>query len=194
MGGVMIKHSIRVSFSLLALMTLLCGGAYPAAVTALAQLLFPASAGGSLLHGHGSALLGQQFSQGRYFWGRLSSTTPPYNAAASGGSNASPANPVLRKAARERIEALRKADPKNKKPIPADLVTSSGSGLDPHISMAAAEYQIPRVARARRMKEEVVLELVKEYRRTPFLGFIGQERVNVVRLNLALDKKIGSRP
>ncbi len=185
----------RAAVSLLVLMTVLLGMVYPLLVTGIAGMVFPHKAGGSLMEKNGKIIgsewLGQSFTQPKYFWGRLSATTPPYNAAASSGSNFSPANPKLLDAANDRIRALKKYDPANKAPIPVDLVTASASGLDPDISVAAAEYQVARVAKTRDMKEEDVKALIKQYRRKRTLGFIGEARVNVLLLNLALDEGSG---
>jgi len=183
---------LRPAVVSLAVMTLLTGLAYPLVVTALAQLAFPRQANGSLIERDGrvigSELIGQAFDDPAYFWGRLSATGPTaYNAAASSGSNYGPLNPALREAAQSRVDALKTADPSNASPIPVDLVTSSGSGLDPHISPAAAAYQVPRVARARGLSEEQVRSLVGQYTDGRLLGFFGEPRVNVLKLNLALD-------
>lgn len=182
---------IRATVVLLLLCTLLLGGAYPFLVLGAGKLLFPHRAAGSLVEKNGaivgSELLGQEFTAAKYFRGRLSATTPPYNAAASSGSNLSPGNPKLKEAVEARIAALQKLDPKNKAPVPVDLVTASGSGLDPHISPAAAEYQLARVARARGMKEAQVRALVKQYTEGDVFGMVGRSYVNVVLLNLALD-------
>lgn len=132
-------------------------------------------------------MISQPFTDPRYFWGRPSATIPPYNAAASSGSNLGPTNPVLLEAVKVRIAALQAADPGNHEPVPADLVTASGSGLDPHISPAAAEHQVPRVARLRGMVEEAVRALVARFTENPLLGFLGESRVNVLQLNRALD-------
>jgi K+-transporting ATPase ATPase C chain len=185
---------IRQSITLLALLTVVTGIAYPLAVTGLAQLLFPQAANGSVLvrdgKPMGSALIGQPFSDPRYFWSRPSATAPfPYNSAASTGSNLGPTNSTLTDAARQRVDALRTADPGNKAPVPVDLVTASGSGLDPHISPAAAEYQVARVARARAMPVEAVRKLVTGATEGRQLGVLGEPRVNVLALNLALDGK-----
>jgi len=192
MGESTMKN-LRTAFSLLLILTLLLGGIYPLVVMGFAQTFFHHRAGGSLiLRGDrvlGSSLLGQEFTSPKYFWGRLSATTPPYNAAASGASNFSPANPKLLEAVNARIAALKKADPQNKARIPVDLVTASGSGLDPHISHAAADYQIARVAAARGMKESQVKALVEQYTEKPGFGLLGDPYVNVVKLNLALDEK-----
>jgi K+-transporting ATPase ATPase C chain len=179
---------------MLMLLTLLTGVLYPLAVTGLAQLVFPAQANGSLLlrdgRPVGSALIGQAFDDPKYFWGRPSATGPfPYNAAASSGSNLGPANPDLLKTVAERVATLQKADPGNAAPIPVDLVTASGSGLDPHITPAAALYQATRVARARHLDESVVRRLVNQHTEERQLGLLGEPRVNVLRLNLALDAR-----
>lgn len=176
----------------LAMLTLITGAIYPLAVTGLAQALFPHQANGSLIvkgkQALGSELIGQPFDDPKYFWGRLSATWPsPYNAAASSGSNLGPLNPDLARAARARINALRVADPGNAAPIPVDLVTASASGLDPHISVAAALYQVPRVARARGKSQESMRQLVARYTEGRQLGLLGEPRVNVLKLNLALD-------
>jgi K+-transporting ATPase ATPase C chain len=161
-------------------------------LTGLAQLIFPHQANGSLIVENGqtvgSELIGQSFDDPKYFWGRLSATGPfPYNAAASTGSNLGPTNSVLTETVQARITALKATDPQNSQPIPVDLVTASGSGLDPHISVAAALYQVPRVARARGMSEDAVRLLVDQYTKGRQLGFLGEPRVNVLMLNLALD-------
>jgi potassium-transporting ATPase KdpC subunit len=188
----MMLQSLRAIVSLLVISTVLLGFVYPLAVTVLAQLAFPSASGGSLLETQGgvagSELLGQQFTKDRYFWSRPSATQPPYNATASSGSNLSPANPKLLERVNERVAALKKADPKNTLPIPVDLVTASASGLDPHISVAAAEYQVARVARARGHKEQDIRALVATFVEEPGFGVIGEARVNVLRLNMALDK------
>jgi K+-transporting ATPase ATPase C chain len=183
---------IRPALVVLALLTLVTGVAYPLIVTGIAQVVFPAQANGSLILRDGkpvgSGLIGQRFDDPKYFWGRLSATAPfPYNAGASSGSNLGPINPALHAAAKGRIDALREADPSNHAPIPVDIVTASGSGLDPDISPAAAFYQVPRVARARSLDEERVREFVHIHIRHRQLGVLGEPRVNVLRLNLALD-------
>lgn len=185
---------IRQSITLLALLTIVTGIAYPLAVTGLAQLLFPLAANGSVLLRDGkpvgSALIGQPFSDPRYFWSRPSATAPfAYNSAASTGSNLGPTNSALTDAVRQRVDALRTADPGNTAPVPVDLVTASASGLDPHISPAAAEYQVARVARARAMPVEAVRKLVAGATEGRQLGVLGEPRVNVLALNLALDGK-----
>lgn len=178
-------------------LTVLTGLAYPLAVTGLAQAVFPRQAQGSLIVQNGrvlgSELVGQHTEEPKYFWGRLSATQDaegkplPANAANSGGSNLAPSNPELRKTAEARIAALCAADPGNLRPVPGDLVTASASGLDPHISPAAAEFQIARVARARGLDEARVKELVARCTEGRTLGLLGEPRVNVLRLNLALD-------
>ena len=173
--------------------TIITGVIYPLAVTGVAQTIFPQPANGSLIIKDGkpvgSALIGQPFSDPKYFWGRLSATAPfPDNAAASSGSNLGPTNPVLIGEVKARIDALHTADPQNTQPIPVDLVTSSGSGLDPDISVAAALYQVPRVARARGMSEAQVRALVDQFISSRQFGILGEPRVNVLQLNLALDK------
>jgi K+-transporting ATPase ATPase C chain len=176
------------------LLTVVTGIFYPLLVTGVAQLAFPEKANGSLIRREGgyagSELIGQPFDDPKYFWGRLSATPDfPYNSASSSGSNLGPSNPALVEAVKARVEALQKADPGNKSPIPIDLVTSSGSGLDPHISPAAAIYQIPRVARARGLAEDQVRRLVEQFTEPRQWGFLGEPRVNVLKLNLALDRQ-----
>ena len=183
---------IRNAVSLLLLMTAITGIAYPFAVTGIAQLAFPWQANGSLIVRDGkpigSALIGQQFTDPKYFWGRPSATTPqPYNGTASGGSNLGPSNPALTDAVRQRITALRAADPGNDAPVPVDLVTASGSGLDPDISPAAALYQANRVAHARDLPPNEVRALVERHTQERQFGVLGEPRVNVLELNLALD-------
>lgn len=183
---------LRPSLVLLAAFTALTGLAYPAFVTGVARVLFPREAAGSMVvHGGapaGSALVGQPFSEPRWFWGRPSATTPvPYDGRASSGSNLGPTNPALLDAVKARIGALRAADPGNDAPVPVDLVTASGSGLDPHLSPAAALYQVPRVARARGLPPERVRALVEQRIERPALPLMGPPYVNVLALNLALD-------
>jgi len=179
---------------MLLLFTLLTGALYPALVTAIAQTLMAEQANGSLIkdpqgQAVGSALIGQTFSEAKYFWSRPSATSPySYNAAASSGSNLGPTNPALSDAVAARIQALKDADPHNKAPVPVDLITASGSGLDPHISPAAAEYQIQRVAKARKIGEAKVRELVAAHSEARQWGVFGEPRVNVLALNLALDR------
>jgi K+-transporting ATPase KdpC subunit len=176
----------------LLIFTILTGLVYPLVVTGIAQLVFPRQANGSLILNNGqvagSSLIGQPFDDPKYFWGRLSATGPyPYNAASSFGSNLGPTNPALLDEVKARIAALKAADPGNTQPIPVDLVTSSGSGLDPDISVAAALYQLPRVARVRGLSESAVRALVDKYTQGRQLGFLGEPRVNFLELNLALD-------
>ncbi len=183
---------LRPALSLFVLLTLVTGVVYPLAVTGIARLAFPTAARGSLIvkddQPLGSALIGQHFTAPGYFWGRPSATAPyPNNAAASGGSNQGPLNPALVAAVKGRIAALKAADPGNTQPIPLDLVTASGSGLDPHISPAAARFQVERVARARTLEPHRVEALVERFTEGRQWGVFGEPRVNVLRLNLALD-------
>lgn len=176
----------------LAAFTILTGIIYPMTVMGIAQFFFPVQANGSLIVKNGepvgSALIGQQFDDPKYFWGRPSSTMVyPYNAAASSGSNLGPGNPALHEAVRMRIYRLRAADPGNDNPVPVDLVTASGSGLDPHISPAAAEYQIQRVSKNRGVDEAKIRALIVSHTEERSFGILGEPRVNVLRLNLALD-------
>src|SRR5437868_14618382 len=185
---------LRAALVSLVVLTGVTGVVYPVVVTAIAQLVFPHQANGSLIVKDGkvvgSALIGQSFDDPKYFWGRPSATSPfGYNAASSSGSNLSPTNPALLKAVQERVDALRAADPGNTAPVPVDLVTASGSGLDPHISPAAALYQVGRVARARKVDEEAVRRLVEAHIEGRWLGVLGEPRVNVLELNLALDAR-----
>jgi K+-transporting ATPase ATPase C chain len=186
------RAQIRPALLLLTVFTLITGLVYPGAVTLLARLAFPGRAGGSLIardgRAVGSALIGQPFSDPRYFWARPSATGPvEYNGAASSGSNYGPLNPALQQRVADRVSALRAADPDNTAPIPIDLVTASGSGLDPHISPAAAAYQIDRVARARGLTRDTVAALVERHSAGRTFGILGEPRVNVLALNLALD-------
>lgn len=183
---------LRPTVVILVLLTFVTGVAYPGLVTGIAQAVFPIQANGSLIVREGrpvgSALIGQPFDDPKYFWGRLSATAPfGNNAGASSGSNLGPLNRSLHAAAKARADTLRAADPGNPAPIPVDLVTSSGSGLDPHISPAAALYQVPRVAKARDRDEATVRRLVAEHTEDRQWGVLGEPRVNVLRLNLALD-------
>jgi len=184
---------IRNALSMLLVMTVITGLVYPLVATGVAQALFPHQANGSLIMRNGkpigSALIGQSFDDPKYFWGRPSATTPqPYNGTASNGSNLGPTNPALRDAVKQRIDALHAADPGNNAPVPVDLVTASGSGLDPEISPAAAQYQIARVARVRKLSAEQVQQLVAQNTQGRQLGLLGEPRVNVLQLNLALDQ------
>ncbi len=174
------------------LLTLLTGIGYPLLVTGIAQLTMPARANGSLIMKDGkplgSSLMGQSFSDPKYFWSRPSATAPmPYNPTASGGSNLGPTNPALTDAVKARVQALRDADPGNTQPVPVDLVTASASGLDPHISPAAAEYQLARVARVRNLNPDTLRKLVADHTEGRQFGIFGEPRVNVLELNLALD-------
>lgn len=184
----------RPALAILGVLALVTGVAYPLAVTAAAGLLFPAAAQGSLVVRDGvrigSALIGQPFGDPRFFWGRPSATAPvPYEAASSSGSNLGPTNADLAAAVRARVAALRAADPGNPAPVPVDLVTASASGLDPHITPAAALYQARRVARARGLPEDAVRRLVEAHVEGRQLGILGEPRVNVLRLNLALERR-----
>ncbi len=189
---------VKPALIFLLIFTVITGIIYPLVVTSIAQVAFPSQANGSLIIRNGkvvgSQLIGQQFDDPKYFWGRLSSTSPfPYNAyyaqtlTASSGSNYGPTNPALLQEVQARIQALKKADPTNTAPIPVDLVTSSGSGLDPDISVAAALYQVHRVASTRRLSDAQVKALVNRYTEGRQFGFLGEPRVNVLNLNLALD-------
>ena len=187
----MIRH-IRPALVSLLFFTVLTGVAYPLLVTGIAQLVFPAQANGSLIVRQGkpvgSELIGQPFTDPRYFWSRVSATSPvPYNAASSTGSNYGPLNPALFQTVQSNIQALKAADSLNAAPIPVDLVTSSGSGLDPDISVAAALYQVDRVARVRHLDSGTVREMVSRFTKGRTLGFLGEPRLNVLELNLALD-------
>ena len=185
---------IRQSIVMLALLTLVTGVVYPLLATGLAQLLFPHAANGSLIERDGktmgSELIGQAFSDPEYFWSRPSATAPfPDNSAASSGSNLGPTNPALADTIKQRVQALRAADPGNTAPVPVDLVTASGSGLDPHISPAAAEYQIERVARVRGVPTTDIRKRIVDATEGRTFGILGEPRVNVLRLNLALDSR-----
>jgi K+-transporting ATPase ATPase C chain len=187
-----ISRQLRSALVLLGVMILLTGIIYPSFVTLIAQIAFPHQANGSLIAGEGtilgSELIGQQFDQEGYFWGRPSATQPsPYNGSASSGSNYGPSNEELLGNIQKRIEALKKSDPGNTMSIPVDLVTYSASGLDPHISRAAALYQVPRVARQSHVSEEILQEMVNRFTEGRQFGVLGEPRVNVLRLNLALD-------
>jgi len=190
-------RQLRPVFMVFLLLTFVTGIAYPLLVTGVAQLVFPEEAKGSLIRSEGgyagSELVGQPFDEPKYFWGRPSATPDfPYNSAFSSGSNLGPSNPALMETVKARVEALQKADPGNKSPIPIDLVTSSGSGLDPHISPAAAIYQISRVVRVRGLSADQVRRLVDQFTEPRQWGFLGEPGVNVLKLNRALDR-ISSR-
>jgi K+-transporting ATPase ATPase C chain len=185
------KSQLRPAFFMLLIFTIITGIIYPVTVTGIAQLLFPHQASGSIINiedgkAIGSELIGQQFDAPKYFWGRLSAVE--YNADLSSGSNYGPMNPALLEAVQSRIDALKASDPNNTLPIPVDLVTASASGLDPHISVAAALYQVHRVASARGLSEADIQSLVEKYTEGRQLGFLGEPRVNVLLLNLALDE------
>jgi len=183
----------RPALVLLLILTLLTGVAYPLLVTGIVQVVFPVQAGGSLLmrdgKAVGSSLIGQSFSDPKHFWSRPSATAPqPYNGVASGGSNLGPLNPSLTDGIKARIDALEAADPTNTAPVPVDLVTASASGLDPDISLAAAYYQAPRVARERKIQLGKVQALIASHAHKRWLGILGEPRVNVLELNLALEE------
>lgn len=186
--------TLRPALVVFGALTLLCGVLYPVAVTGIGRVAFAHQVDGSLIEvggkSVGSSLIGQPFAQPGYFWSRPSATAPmPYNAAGSAGSNQAATNPALLDAVKERVAALKAADPGNRTPIPVDLVTASASGVDPEISLAAAEYQAHRIAAARKLPEQQVRALIERYRNGPALGFLGEARVNVLALNLALDGK-----
>jgi K+-transporting ATPase ATPase C chain len=186
------RSEIRPALLMLLVLSILTGVLYPLAITGIAQAVFPHQANGSLIvrggQVVGSSWIGQEFSAPRYFWGRLSATSPAYNAGSSSGSNYGPLNPALFDAFKGLITALRAADPEARLPVPVDLVTASGSGLDPHISVAAADYQVPRVAKARGLAPETVRRLIARHTTGRLLGVIGEPVVNVLELNLDLDR------
>ena len=189
----MLFRQLKPAIVLFILLTVLTGVVYPLLVTGIAQTVFHHQAEGSLIttkNGKviGSSLIGQNFDDPKYFWGRVSATSPAYNASSSSGSNLGPLNPALLDEVKGRISALKAADPDNHSPIPVDLVTSSGSGLDPHISIAAAEYQLGRVARARGLSTDAVKSIVTQNTQGRFLGFLGEPVVNVLQVNLAMDQ------
>ncbi|MCC6398397.1 MAG: potassium-transporting ATPase subunit KdpC [Bacteroidetes bacterium] len=186
------KQHLRPAVALLVLFTLITGALYPLLIVGIAQGVFPFEANGSIIQRDGnpigSALIGQQFTSAKYFWSRLSATAPfPYNAGASSGSNYGPMNRSLLNATRSRVEQLRGADSLNMQSIPVDLATASASGLDPHISIQSAQYQLSRVARERNLPEVKVRSLVEQCTESRTFGFLGEPRVNVLKLNLALD-------
>jgi potassium-transporting ATPase KdpC subunit len=188
----MLLKQLRTSISAIVFMTIITGVLYPLVITGLAQLVFPGKANGSMIERDGrvlgSALIGQQFYNPKYFWSRLSTTSPyAYNASASTGSNYGPLNPALQDAVNKRVLDLRKMDSLNTQPIPIDLVTASASGLDPHISISAASYQAARVARTRGLSEQQVRAILNQYTEGRIFGILGEPRVNVLQLNLALD-------
>lgn len=186
------REQIRPVITIFIVLTVITGVVYPLTVTVIAQAFFHNQANGSLMLSKegkliGSALIGQNFDEPKYFWGRLSATTPAYNASASSGSNLGPSNSALVDAVKSRIAALKAANPDNKAPIPVDLVTASGSGLDPHLSLAGANYQLSRVARLRNLSEKTVKNIVDENTSGRFLGLLGEPAVNILKVNLALD-------
>lgn len=191
-GKNMVREQIKPAILSFIVLSIITGLLYPLFITGLAQIFFYKQANGSLIYQNGkpvgSALIGQSFDDPKYFWGRVSATSPKfYNASSSSGSNIGPSNPALMDEVKARIKALQDADPDNKVPIPVDLVTSSASGLDPHISLAAAYYQLGRIARLRGLPEETIKALLQKYTQGRFLGVIGEPVVNVLELNLALD-------
>jgi len=188
----MLLAQVRPAIVSFVIFTALTGVLYPLFVTGVAQTLFHKQAEGSLIVSSegkilGSTLIGQNFDDPKYFWGRISATSPTYNASASSGSNLGPSNPALLDEVKGRITALKAADPNNSDPIPVDLVTSSGSGLDPHISLAAAKYQLARVARVRGLEQNAVQQIIDQSTQGRFLGLLGEPVVNVLQANLALD-------
>jgi len=190
----MFNKQIKPAVLILAIFTVVTGVLYPLAITAVGQMVFPHSANGSIVFRNGrpvgSSLIGQEFSDPKYFWGRPSATSPTgYNPLPSSGSNLGPLNPALRERVEARVKMLQDADPENKSLIPVDLVTASASGLDPHISLAGALYQVPRVARARGVSQEQIVRLVKENTTGRLAGVFGEPVVNVLQLNLALDQR-----
>jgi K+-transporting ATPase ATPase C chain len=189
----MFRKQLKSAFLVFLLLTIITGLIYPSVITAVAQIFFRHQANGSIIFNDGkpagSHLIGQSFDDPKYFWGRPSATSPvAFNASASSGSNFGPLNAALRQRVEERVKLLQDADPDNKNLVPIDLVTASASGLDPHISIAAAMYQVPRVARLRGIPQEKVVEIVKENTRVRLLRIIGEPVVNVLRLNIALDE------
>ena len=186
------REQIRPVLMIFIVLTVITGVIYPLVVTGISQVFFHKQANGSLIYSNdgkivGSTLIGQNFDDPKYFWGRLSATTPVYNASNSSGSNLGPSNPALVDAVKSRIAALQTADPDNKRPIPVDLVTASGSGLDPHLSLAGVYYQLSRVATLRNLPEATVKQIVDQNISGRFLGLLGEPVVNVLQVNLALD-------
>lgn len=188
----MVKQYIKPAFLIFCVLTVITGLIYPLFITGLAQVLLPKQANGSLIYQNGkvigSSLIGQQFDDPKYLWGRVSAASPQYNASSSSGSNIGPSNPALLDEVNARIKDLKAVDPDNKNLIPVDLVTSSASGLDPHISIAAAMYQVSRIARLRKIPESQVIDFIKKNTQGRFLGIIGEPVVNVLEFNIALDK------
>jgi K+-transporting ATPase ATPase C chain len=187
----MFREYIKPALLLFVVLTIITGVIYPLVITGIAQAFLPDRANGSLIYRNGkivgSSLVGQAFEDPKYLWGRVSATSPQYNASASSGSNTGPSNPILLDNINGRIKALKAADPDNMNPIPIDLVTSSASGLDPHISLAAAYYQIPRIAKKRRISENAVNDIMRKNTTGRLLGLIGEPVVNVLKVNLDLD-------
>jgi len=187
----MFREYIKPALFSFLVLTIITGVIYPLFITGIAQALLPNQANGSLIYRNGkavgSSLIGQTFDDPGYLWGRISATSPQYNASSSSGSNLGPTNPALIDEVKGRIKTLRLADPNNTNPIPVDLVTSSASGLDPHISMAAAYYQVPRISKYRGIMESVVKDVIHKNTTGRFLGLIGEPVVNVLKVNLALD-------
>jgi len=189
---VMLRKQAKPALMIFFIITIIVGIIYPLVITGIAQLIFPEQSNGNLIEYNGkivgSSLIGQPFTSSKYFWGRLSATSPvPYNSGVSSGSNLGPTNPALLDLVKARVDALHAADPYNSQPIPVDLVTSSASGLDPDISVAAAKYQVPRIARERSLKESDLTALVDLQTEDQQFGLFGEPRVNVLKLNLALD-------
>ncbi len=184
---------LKTSLLLLIILTALTGGLYPAVVTGIAKVFFPKQAEGSLIVENnkvaGSELIGQNFDDPKYLWGRLSATTPAYNAASSSGSNLGPSNPALIDEVKGRLEALKATDPENQTAVPVDLVTSSGSGLDPHISPAAAAYQVRRIAKSGGIPEEAIRQIIVDNTEGRTFGILGEPRVNVLKVNLSLSRR-----
>jgi len=191
----MFNKQIKPALLILATFTVIAGVLYPLVITAIGQIVFPRRADGSIVFRNGkpvgSSLIGQEFSDPKYFWGRLSATSPTgYNPLPSSGSNFGPLNPALREQVEKRVKRLQSADPQNKSLIPVDLVTASASGLDPHVSVAGALYQVPRVARVRGVSQEQIIALVKEYTTGRLVGVFGEPVVDVLQLNIALDQRV----